>query len=321
MANLSSIITTKALSTGGVEENLEQGILYSFTPSVQNTTNQIFCWIAPGNGTAIIEIWGASGSASSIGCCGGGLPGNPGGYSRKTLTVTSGTSFVCGTIGMSCGNASQICNRGRSECTAICFSGNVAGPMVAQGGRAGPSLCLTTTGTSIYCCMIAAGLPATQAATVGCGVVCNYCASEIASASGGDVNCSGGYSCTTFYHCNPTCVCSIYDHVQTSAGIFSENGNLITLTQDADIQYSTAPGSGAYTLPSAINALSRSPNMGMNMNWCWSSHRGCGCYQQHGCVTLLPHGIPASGSRPCSDICDVGLRGGHGAVRIKFIGS
>jgi hypothetical protein len=24
---------------------------------------------------------------------------------------------------------------------------------------------------------------------------------------------------------------------------------------------------------------------------------------------------------PCGDVCDVGLRGGHGSVRIKFIGT
>jgi hypothetical protein len=321
MANLSSIITTKQFGGGATEENLEQGRLYAFTPSAQATTPTEFCWVAPGNGTAIIEVWGASGSSSNIGCCGGGIPGNPGAYARKTMTVTN-TSFVCGSVGMSCGNANQTCFRGRSSCSAICFSGSSgAGPITAQGGRSGVSICLTTTGTSIYCCFGTAGLPITQAASAGCGTICNYCLSELALASGGDVNCPGGFSCRTYYHCNPCCACSIYDHVQTSAGIFSTDGNLITLNYDADSDYSATSGQTAYSLPAALNALSKSPNMGMNMNWCWSGHRGCGCYELHVCVAYIPHGVPGTGVMPCDNICDVGLRGGHGSVRIKFIGS
>jgi hypothetical protein len=321
--NLSSLILTKQFGGGATEDNLEQGRIYAFTPTAQVTTMADFCWIAPGNGTAVIEIWGASGSSSNIGCCGGGIPGNPGGYAKKTITVTN-SSYVCGTVGMSCGNANQTCYRGRSLCTNICFSGTGvggSGPMIAQGGRSGVSICLTTTGTSIYCCFGTAGLPITQAASAGCGIICNYCASEIAGASGGDVNCPGGFSCRTYYHCNPCCACSIYDHVQTSAGIFSTQGNLITLNYDADSDYSAVSGQTAFNLPAALNALSKSPNMGMNMNYCWNGQRGCGCYEQHGCVAYIPHGVPGTGVIPCGDVCDVGLRGGHGSVRIKFIGT
>jgi hypothetical protein len=36
---------------------------------------------------------------------------------------------------------------------------------------------------------------------------------------------------------------------------------------------------------------------------------------------MLPAGVPAPGSTPCSSVRDHGLRGGHGAVKIRFISS
>ena len=94
---------------GRVEENLETGKIYVFTPGTMYTNFCTgFCWNPPGTGTAVIEAWGAGGSGAQMCCCGGGTPGNAGAYSRRTIQVTA-TDFVRGTIGNSCGNSSALC--------------------------------------------------------------------------------------------------------------------------------------------------------------------------------------------------------------------
>lgn len=93
MASLSSLIQTKSAIAQISEENLDKGQVFVFAHGTytQNFRCQ-FCWIAPSNGTATIEIWGAGGSASRMCCCGIGIPGNPGAYAKKTVAITSGPS-------------------------------------------------------------------------------------------------------------------------------------------------------------------------------------------------------------------------------------
>ena len=79
-----------------------------------------YCWIAPGSGTVLAELWGAGGSGSKMCCCGGGLPGNAGSYANKAFNVTSG-NYTCGCLGKSCGNADGLCNRGCSSNSAMCW--------------------------------------------------------------------------------------------------------------------------------------------------------------------------------------------------------
>ena len=79
MATLKSLIRSKDQALYGDEENLERGEIYSYTPGTDyNNFCQGVCWVAPANGTAVIEIWGAGGSGAKMCCCGFGLPGNPG---------------------------------------------------------------------------------------------------------------------------------------------------------------------------------------------------------------------------------------------------
>jgi hypothetical protein len=321
MASLSNILRDKSRNIEFQEENIEKGEIFYFNPgTVTSSGGNTLNWVAPGNGVAIVEIWGASGAGGLICCCGTGVPGNPGAYSRKQIAVAQGNT-ITGTIGRSCGQVNIVCYRGKSEPTCICYiTSTLNGTMCADGGiggRAYPG----TSGNSHYCCFVANEFCNTLLNT-GCGIVCNRTSdTDIALATGGDINCSGGFSCTTFYHCNSCCQCSTYQHVKTSPGVFANNGGTITFTYDAESDYASRAGSNYHPFIAALNALSRQPSVGQPASWCWSGARACSCYENHGCFPYLPHGIPGVSAHPSDNVRDPGLRGGHGAVRIKFIGS
>lgn len=322
MATLSSILQAKSQDITFQETNVEKGEIFIFNPGITgNTTGNTFTWTAPRNGIAVIEIWGASGSGGRMCCCGAGIPGNPGAYSRKQITISSGNT-ISGTVGRSCGNYDVLCCRGKSEPTCICYIAASTGTMCADGGIGGMAYC-NGSGTSFFCCYVAAGFCNNQTGFgAGCGIVCNRRSdADIPLATGGDVNCSGGFSCTTFYHCNSCCSCSTYHHVKTSPGIFSEKGGNITYTIEGDSGYSSAPGANLHPFISALNALSRQPNIGQPPSFCWAGSRACSCYDiVFGCAPILPYGIPGPSANTCGGVRDPGMRGGHGAVRIKFIG-
>lgn len=318
MASLRELLEEKNLVEIS-ETNLDTGQVFSFTPGDTHTSQTpnhfLMCWEAPGAGTAVIEVWGASGSAGANCCCSLGLPGNPGAYSKKTMTVT-GSSFVCGKIGGSCWNTT-CCYKGRSECSCICFSGSTEqGTMIAQGGRGGPSF-NQNSGTAIRCCYTANGYPFTEFSNY-CGIVCNYVDGEIATASGGDTNCNGGWSCMIFYHCNSCCTCRHTPSIKTSPGIYSRDGAVITYSMEQDTHRQNGSGVGQMHMYSALGAASRTPGSVGPMAYCWQGGRMCSCYGQSACFMTLPFGIPAAPQMACSNQWDYGMRGGHGAVRITF---
>lgn len=301
------------------ETNLERGQIFLFTPGYQNATSQPFCWIAPGTGTAVIEIWGASGSGSLMCCCGGGLPGNPGAYSSRTVTVTS-SCFVCGTVGMSCGNTLTLAYRGRGESTGICWTGSgTNGCMCAEGGISGTAIC--STGTNLFCCFAAANYCRTLLAT-NCGIICNIGtgapAGCCAQAYGGTVNCFGGFSCASFRGADPSCICNFIYHVAVSPGVIARNGAMITYNVENENGFSAWSGQGFHAFAPALSAAGRSPTAGVSFTSCWSSNRSCGCYEQQGCNMYMPTGVPGLPPHPCSNVRDHAIRGGHGAVRIRF---
>lgn len=320
MPSLSSILQQKSQTIAFAESNLERGRVYYFNPGITSSaTGTTLCWIAPAAGEVVVEVWGASGSGGKECCCGAGIPGNPGAYSKKTFNIASGAA-ITGTLGRSCGNLDQVTYRGRSEATCICYIGtSTSGTICAQGGRGGV-IYNGSSGNSSYCCFIANGFPGTPRGSAGCGIICNFVAGENATASGGDINCSGGWSCAAFLHCNSCCQCSQYQHVAVSPGIFSQQGSVLTFPLEATTNYSQASGQGYHQLISTLNALSRTPNQGQPASYCWSGAQACGCYETHGCFPYLPHGVPGTSGVPCDNVRDPGLRGGHGAVRIKFIG-
>jgi hypothetical protein len=79
-------------------------------------------------------------------------------------------------------------------------------------------------------------------------------------------------------------------------------------------------GSGGWRAAShGFNLATRSPTQGGQYNGCWNDNRSCGCYEQNGCNSFMPAGIPGQGPTPCDGVRDHAHRGGHGLIRIKFI--
>ena len=319
-----SLVQSKLNFVADDEENLEQGRIWMFTPGTVRTNYCTgFCWKAPADGTAIIEVWGAGGSGGRMCCCGFGIPGNPGAYAKKTITVATGCR-ICGTIGFSCGNADAMCFRGCSEPTQLCwFSSTSNGCICAQGGRGGTSIC--STGTSAYCCFTASNFCTTKLNNENCGLVCNYgsgTGSCCAQAYGGDINCFGGFSCASFLGCAPNCPCTTQYHVATPPGKFTTDGGVITYTTEGDSGYANWTGMAYPGFIYGLGVAGKSPSHGIHGSMkCWTGSRTCGCYEGQGCVTFVPPGFPGLPPTPCGDHRDSAFRGGHGAVRIKFIQS
>ena len=238
MANLSTLLNQRLGSAAAniSEGNLEQGQISVYYPSREYSTFRCgFCWQSPGTGVAVVEIWGAGGSTPRMCCCGMGIPGNAGGYSKRTVEVTAG-AHVCGYVGLSCGNAGDIYFRGCSEATCITVcTGSTGGTcycMCAQGGSGGYQYCIND--GSMMCCYGSAGFPHTPLVNGGCGIVCNYTGSVYGCAFGGEVNCQGMFGCTHIRHCNVNCHCSHQTYTPIPAGIFSTCGVLLVTGADND---------------------------------------------------------------------------------------
>lgn len=340
------------------EQNLERGRIFVWAEGNEYTRFQCgICWQPPGTGCIVLEIWGASGSGSRMCCCAMGMPGNPGAYVKKCLCVCP-DNVIFGQIGKSCGNADNRCFRGCSEATCICWSGcapyalgnrpmncarnagfgpmcrhdydpsfglcceagATAGCLCAKGGRAGITICQND--YTIQCCYGGRGLCLTPlGASQGCVLVCNICrGSDCACAYGGDVNCTGHFSCTSFYGCKGRCVCHFQHHVATSAGVFSDEGVVFSYTPQSDSREGGHSGGALVPHNNALDDMSRQPS-GHIYNECWGHSRACGCYEAEGCIPYVPYGVPGFPAQPCPNVRDHGGRGGQGAVRIKYIGT
>ena len=324
MASLNSILTAKAANVeSSVEEtNMEKGRIFYWTPGqVYNTTGRDFCWIAPGSGTIEIEIWGASGTSAAQCCCAYGMGGNPGGYGKKCLTVAANDT-VCGRMGRSCeASSSWLCVAGVSEPTCICWvvSGTGDGTVCAGGGQGGYAYC-SGSGNSIYCCFVARGHPYTQYGSTGCGVICNYCASQVPTVTGADVTYTPQPTKVHFFHCNSCCHCSHYQCIAMSPGLGSkEGGYLIYNVSHCNYSKNRPAGGSLSGMMTALESFNRKPVGGGRRGHCWQSQMLCSCYnEEYSCWVWLPHGVPGGGSMPCEGVRDYGIRGGHGAVRITY---
>ena len=311
----------RSRTTGRVEENLETGRIYVFTPGTMYTNFcNGFCWNPPSTGRAVIEVWGAGGSGAQMCCCGGGTPGNAGAYSKKTICVSS-TDFVRGTIGNSCGNSSALCFRGCSDPTGVCWTQCAAaqnGCICAQGGAGGRGMC--STGTSLFCCFVNQSHCFTGPFNDNCGVICNYFSGIwIACAYGGDTNCCGHFSCSVFFGCLPQCPCCFQYHTASPAGFYSCGPyNVAAFGAEDDNRHSNWSGQPLMQEVNAFSALRRSPTGGIPMNYCWRSDRKCGCYEMQGCIHYAPPATGGYPTSPCPGVRDHAGRGGWGAVRIRF---
>jgi len=327
MASLNKLLTQRQLRP--LENNQEEGKLHSYTNGNIYTYAQCyFCWNAPGNGTAIIEIWGAGGSSAWMCCCGGATPGNSGSYAKKTIEVCAG-SYVCGWPGHSCNNPA-LNFRGCSESTCICWTGanNTCGCMCAQGGFGGNTLCINT--GSIYCCFIAAGYCGSQGCFTGpgCGIICNTSSSvAIGNAFGGDINCPSIVGCTTFMlGCNPCCeYCFALHHVPVPPGIISTDGAIITFQRDWNGScggcYANVQGIGYHQFINALNVASRNPATGFPPAACWGAYTGvCNGYDMSGCIQYFPPGVGAiPDNTSVVNYRGVGYRGGMGHIKITYL--
>lgn len=318
MASLSTILSNKGNSIEFPvgETNLEAGSTFVFVPNHTTGGINTFTWTAPASGTAIIEVWGASGSGARMCCCGGGIPGNPGAYAKKTITVSNG-STISGNVGRSCANV-NMCYRGRSENTCICYVAATTGAVCAEGGFGGHSICHT--GASTYCCFRAIGFCATNCGSAGCGWICNYGGPNSAlpaTATGGDINRSGGISCVCFSVCDMN---YCYHHFNTaiSPGVFAKEEARFTFQPSVSEQNF---GVDFASFIAGLNSVTNSPRMGHPFFSCYTGSKPCGCYDSAGCFGVLPYGVPGLSAFSCADVRDNGLRGGPGAVRIQFIGS
>ena len=318
MASLRSLLGTKQDAFVSVtEENLEKGRIYVYTPGTNYSRLWCgFCFHPDTSGTAVVEIWGAGGSGAEMCCCGFGTPGNAGAYVRKTVSMAPG-DFICGYIGQSCGNATALCFRGCSEATQVRFCiGGQETCACAEGGKGGLTYC--STNSSYYCCYRANGFCVTRTNNDNCGIVCNHCnGSWIACAYGGDVNCPGKISCVSAFGCYPSCVCLFIDHVPTPAGMFSKEGAMMSYTRENDNDFAQWSGSGHHQHLGVLGS-GRFPRGGIPFATCWGASKACGCYENDGCVPVMPIGTGGRGPNPCPGVRDHAIRGGHGGVRIRF---
>lgn len=325
MATLSNLLSNRVTSS---ETNLERGRVYMFASGqVLGTLWCGFCWKPPASGTAIIEAWGPAGSGGRMCCCGFGTPGNTGAYGKKTITVNT-SCFVCGCLGMSCGNASALNFRGCGSPTVVCWTGcGSNGCFCVQGGAGGYAFC--STGTVPWCCFYANGYCGTCIAP-GCGIICNtysgaWCATAQGSAAGSlDICCAGCFSCLILTNCDvgPINHCYFVKVVPSPPGMGAQCGtNTIVETELGTVANSGNNASSGLTnligsFLNSKNSLTVSP-----MFSCWAGYVPCGCYEYNGCVPYSPMGVPGLSSQPCADVRDQGTRGGHGGVKITFIAS
>lgn len=316
MANLSTLLTTRnqQLSQGFEDTRGGQTFYFTHTDTVGGRCQ--FCWQALQAGFAVIEIWGSSGSGGRMCCCSAvGVPGNPGAYSKRTVQVCA-SSYVCGWVGCAT-QAGALCYGGRGNCSVACiFCSGCNATLIAQAGFGGYTTC--TTSTPQYCCLRAAGFCGTLCGT-GCGVVCNVGGPNgavQATASGGEVNYSGGISCTRFYTCLNCCM-SGYEHtLAISPGIHAEATTCVRYNMNhAPTNYGSCGGnSGRMDQMTALNGFGRKLPQYLA---CWSNTRDCGCYEFSGCYPNAP-GVPGVQGVPCSGVRIQGTRGGHGAVKITL---
>ena len=309
--------------------------------------NDCFCWSAPGNGTAIIEIWGEGGSTPYTCDCAFSLPGNAGAYAKKTIPVQQGISYITGVIGCStfADNPGVIWDR--SCATTICYkvdgtySNLVSGCMCAEGGASGYRVC--SNGTNMYCCYTAADFYHTHwinndaTECTGCGIICNkHCTpgshGDEALAFGGDVNMPGPISWAKIWGsaCN-TQRCCTEPWTPYPYGLFHSGQ---TYSSDPDAQlgatYAMAkivdgpggmphPGDQSiYAVMNATNWARRRPTALHPFN-CHVGRSICACHAHIRCISLVPIGTGAPAGYGCAGVADCGHRGGMGAVKITFL--
>jgi hypothetical protein len=319
MALLSNLLLSRAAGTAvGDETNISTGTVVFFSNNSSNGTNApYFCWKSPITGTAVIEVWGAGGSTPRGCCCGIGIPGNAGAYSKKVIAVNTST-YICGCAGTACGNGA-MCTRGCSDPSGATWYNAVGlanGCVCAQGGKGGYWIC--STNSSPFCCFYANSFCGTLVPD-NCGIICNHSSGHwIPCGYGGDVNCCGMVSCASFFGCYPNQPCCYQYHIATPPNYASNDGTIITIQGECSVTGASATSTLMGTLLYGISAASKRPTHGVPWQACYASHSFCGCYEDNGCIPYLPTGVGAPPPHVNYEVRDQGYRGGMGGVRIRF---
>ncbi len=331
MASLRTLLNQRSAQT---DVDFREGQVYSFAPNF-NTANA-FCWRSLGRaGTAIIEVWGAGGGGGGGQCCGMGIPGNSGAYSRATVTMDT-NGFICGSVGGSL--ASSSCNGCRGLCAfvGVAPAGTLNRCIISQGGFGGFWMCQT--GVSQFCCFAANGFCVTPyssipgLSTVGCGFVCNIGSTTLgqgakveACACGGDINIPGGISCTDMCNCTPqvNLVRSRHYHSFPAGLIGCQPGHALACycSTRATTVAGGSRGEAAFEL-SFSRLKGGQAVASRHFLYCCGVPVDCGCFPYQ---CIASNGVVGAGygSQAAVDggITNTGCgsRGGPGLVKITFI--
>jgi len=318
MANITRLLEERQGIIDRGQERSSGGNEFFFSHTnvtgVQSYSACCFAWTSPGTGVAIIELWGASGSGALMCCCsGGGIPGNPGAYSKIEVDVTP-SSAVCGFVGCS-PTGGSLCYPGRSQCSVACLINTSCNNiLVSQGGFGGYTNCSTV--TAHYCCLVAAGFSHTFTNNL-CGIICNVGGpngSTFACACGGNLNVCGGISCLRTWDCCQYWKCNMEITLATSPGIFAIDKNTCFNFFKSEFPgFGIAHNSWA-EMESALSLMTRQQPYNHN---CYTSMQPCGCYEHDGCF-LNPVGLPGITGSPCPGVRSSGQKGGHGGIKITF---
>lgn len=282
-------------------------------------------YTASASGKLVIDVWGSSGSTGRTCCCGIGIPGNSGAFSRKIIDVQVGDT-VTGSVGVAVGNETlNYPGIGTASCITINTAANGCECICAEPGFGGYSACIPS--TAPYNCFASLGYCNTNIGA-SCGIVCNLAGPQSAVAAqayGGSLNLDGGISVTCFFcsGMSTATTCARHQRIPISPGIISIGTSYVEVTNNAGNSQNETSSNSAYNeMMAALTGLSRSFSSFYKHNTCWTGGKWCGCYENLACQSLMPVGVPAPGMVVSDGSTrDSGVRGGHGMVKIKFIGS
>jgi len=174
----------------------------------------------------------------------------------------------------------------------------------------------------MFCCFRSCNFCGSRIGNSGCGIICNISSNFdfIADIDSDGIPLNqcyrGEISCMFFGHCNSECKRYHKPIVAVPPGIFSQEPSYITYFMDCCCADRAAAAWGGFK--QALMGMSTTRSYVADQGYCWDSGVYCGCYDVIGCMPMIPPGIPAPGSSPCTSAKDHGQRGGHGAIKIRF---
>jgi hypothetical protein len=308
-ANLGGVTVTNDL-TITLATSVNGGSFVSGLPGRSCNNPSAACFRGCSDPTGVCWCIGTAGSNSCM-CAEGGMGG-------RSFCSTGSGGFCCYFFNGYCAT-----NRAFS-CVACTYQTSIGGSNAQVRKGCEDWYCnIYCMGALCYtCCNLGnpVGAPCNFAGDSACGIVCNvFPGSWQARAYGGDINCCGIPGCMSFDNGTPNCFCYYKYHAPIPAGLYTTDGSLITANMtETDEQQSGVSGQTMFSYFSAIGGLSKSPRAGASDSYCYNNGRGCGCYEYAGCVQMMPIGAGSPAGAVCGDMCDHGMRGGMGAVRIKF---